>query len=65
MDKRIKVADTRGSLVFADEGKGTANTSPLAFRFPPDLEAHILAQPNRQDWVRQAVREKMERDGFK
>jgi hypothetical protein len=41
----------------------TKDSKPLTVRLPLELEVYVLSQPNRSAWLREAVREKMERDG--
>jgi transcriptional regulator with XRE-family HTH domain len=40
----------------------TAESRPLTVRLPLELEAYVLKQSNRSAWLREAVREKMERE---
>ena len=47
-----------------DKGLGMDWKTSKAFsvRLPPDLEAMVITLPNRSEWIRQAISEKLERD---
>lgn len=50
---------------FRGKGVGlTAQTQALSIRFPPDVLEALRANPARQDFVRAAVIEKLERDAL-
>lgn len=50
---------------FQPEGKGLRNKGrSLSVRFPQDIDEVLRTLPNTQDFVRSAVREKMEREGL-
>lgn len=35
---------------------------PVCVMLPPDLDAYVRSLPNRSEWLRQAIKEKMERE---
>jgi hypothetical protein len=39
-----------------------ADSKAITVRLPKEMEQHVMAQPNRSAWLREAVREKMERE---
>jgi hypothetical protein len=39
-----------------------ADSKAITMRLPKEMEQYVLKQPNRSAWLREAVREKMERD---
>lgn len=47
------------------KGKGLGikhRQSPICVMLPPDLDAYVRSLPNRSEWLRQAIKEKMERE---
>lgn len=40
----------------------TKDSMALSVRLPRDLQDYVVNQPNRSEWIRAAVQEKMERD---
>jgi hypothetical protein len=50
---------------FQNEGKGTKNTlTPISVRFSAEIDPIVRSLPNRQDYIRQAVEEKLRKDGL-
>lgn len=50
---------------FEGEGKGLKNKlQPMPVRFPEEIDAILRAMPKRQDFIRAAVLEKMQREGL-
>lgn len=40
------------------------DTKPVCTKLPPDVDAVLRELPNRSDFIRDAIREKMEREGL-
>ncbi len=50
---------------FPSLGVGTKNhQKPVSVMLPEDLDKIVRAQENRSDFIRQAIREKVEREGL-
>lgn len=48
---------------FKSQGIGVKHGhKPVSVMLPADLDAYVRALPNRSQWLRQAVEEKIERD---
>jgi len=50
------------------KGKGIGlkhSVSPISVGLPKDLDEYVRSQPNRSEWLRAAIREKMERESAK
>ena len=48
---------------FKSKGIGVSHShKPVSVMLPPDIDAYVHALPNRSEWLRQAIREKIQRD---
>lgn len=48
---------------FKPKGVGVKHKhKPVSVMLPPETDAYVRALPNRSEWLRQAVEEKIERD---
>ncbi|KYC42078.1 hypothetical protein WA1_18930 [Scytonema hofmannii PCC 7110] len=55
----------RGRKGFMPEGKGIgANGKQFAARFPPELAEILESIPNRSEYIREAVIERLKKDGL-
>ena len=47
------------------KGLGTKDkTPPVSVKLPPEIDAVIRSIPNRSDWIREAIKDKMEKEGL-
>jgi hypothetical protein len=55
---------TQEDTQFKGKGLGMKHgkTKPVCVGLPPDLDAYVRSLPNRSQWLRQAIQEKMERE---
>jgi hypothetical protein len=55
----------KGQKGFMPEGKGIgANGKQFAARFPPDIAEILEIIPNRSEYIREAVIERLRKDGL-
>jgi len=48
---------------FKSQGVGVKHESkPICVMLPPELDEYVRSLPNRSEWLRAAITEKMERD---
>lgn len=48
---------------FLSKGLGTTtNQRPVAVKLPPEMDEYVRALPNKSEWLREAIREKIERE---
>jgi len=48
---------------FKGRGLGIKHSNhPVSVNLPPDLDKYVRSLPNRAEWLRAAIREKMERE---
>ena len=48
---------------YLSKGLGTAtDTRPISVKLPPDIDKAVRSIPNRSDWLREAIKEKLERE---
>lgn len=62
--KRILKRGEGGRIVSQGKGVGKANSVSIGSRYPANVAAALKALPNTQDFIRQAILEKMEREGI-
>lgn len=55
---------TQQDTQFKGKGIGLRHgkTSPISVGLPPDLDEYVRNLPNRSEWLRQAIREKIARE---
>ncbi len=48
----------------SSKGLGTRHgeSKPVSVMLPPDIDKYVRSLPNRSAWIRQAIREKIERE---
>jgi hypothetical protein len=52
-------------IPYKNTGLGTtANQTPVAVKLPPHIDEIVKALPNRSNFIREAIREKLIRDGL-
>ena len=48
---------------YLNRGLGTkSDTRPVAVKLPPEMDEYVRALPNKSEWLREAIREKIERE---
>ena len=62
--RRILKRGRGGRIVSQGKGVGRANSVSIGSRYPANVAAALKALPNTQDFIRQAILEKMEREGI-
>jgi|GEM_PF-1952363 len=51
--------------LFKGKGMGTSHKqSPVSVKLPPELDAVIRSLPNRSEYIREAIAEKLAKDGL-
>lgn len=60
MSKRLH--ETNGK--FKSKGLDSGEIKPTLVRFPPDIDTLLRKMENRSEFIREAVREKLEREGL-
>jgi hypothetical protein len=54
-----------GKTHFKGKGLGTTWKQPaVSVKLPPEIDAVVRSLPNRSDFIRKAIAEKLERDGL-
>jgi predicted GNAT superfamily acetyltransferase len=57
------VERTQTDTQFKGKGIGTSsNSKPVCVMLPPDLDEFVRGLPDRSQWLREAIREKIERE---
>ncbi len=47
---------------FKNDQVGEVARRPISVKLPPDLDAFVRSLPNRAEWLRQAITDKVEKD---
>jgi len=51
--------------LFKGNGMGvTHKQPPVSVKLPPEIDAIVRSLPNRSEYIRQAIAEKLEKDGL-
>ena len=61
------MTESRGDYLTRFEGKGIGTKSgqkPISVMLPLEIDSVVRSLPNRSEFIRQAVLEKMQRDGL-
>ena len=54
-----------GKTHFKGKGLGTTWKQPaVSVKLPPEIDAVVRSLPNRSDFIRKAIAEKLEKDGL-
>ena len=54
-----------GKTHFKGKGLGTSyKQPPVSVKLPPEIDSIVRSLPNRSEFLRQAIAEKLERDGL-
>ena len=54
-----------GSYRFQGKGLGTSDKQPpVCVKLPPEIDAIVRSLPNRSEFLREAIAEKLKRDGL-
>ena len=62
--KRVFKQGDGGRIVPQGKGVGRASSVSIGSRYPANVAAVLKALPNTQDFIREAILEKMEREGI-
>lgn len=62
--KRVFQQGKGGRIVPQGKGVGRASSVSIGSRYPANVAAALKALPNTQDFIREAILEKMEREGI-
>lgn len=50
---------------FTGQGKGTkSKQQPISVMLPADIDSIVRALPNRSEWIRDAIIQKLKREGM-
>lgn len=63
--KRVFKQGKDGRIVAQGKGVGRATSFSIGSRYPANVAAALRALPNTQDFIREAILEKLEREGIK
>lgn len=59
------VTEKQKTTMFKGQGLGIGHSrSPVCVQLPPDLDALVRSLPNRSEFMRQAIVEKLRREGL-
>ena len=51
--------------LFKGKGMGvTHKQAPVSVKLPPEMDSVVRSLPNRSEYIRQAIAEKLEKDGL-
>jgi hypothetical protein len=59
------MTETTGNYATQFKSKGVGvkhDHKPICMMLPPETDSYVRALPNRSEWLRQAVAEKIDRD---
>ena len=61
----MKRADNKKEHLFKGKGMGvTHKQAPVSVKLPPEIDKVVRSLPNRSEFIRQAIAEKLEKDGL-
>lgn len=61
----MKVAKKNKEHLFKGKGMGvTHKQAPVSVKLPPEIDKIVRSLPNRSEYIRQAIAEKLEKDGL-
>ena len=61
----MKKLDSKKEHLFKGKGIGvTHKQAPVSVKLPPEIDKVVRSLPNRSEFIRQAIAEKLTRDGL-
>ena len=61
----MKSANNNKEHLFKGKGIGVTNKQPpVSVKLPPEIDTIVRSLPNRSEYIRQAIAEKLKKDGL-
>ncbi len=61
----MESTDQKKDYLFQGKGLGvTHKQTPVSVKLPPEIDAIVRSLPNRSEYIRKAIAEKLKKDGL-